>query len=198
MAKSEKSQIGHRGLSTATWKLPDAQMFMYGHDFEEGGRAWRWASNKGLCQNIKFCGFVPPRELQAELRNMSMLLHPALEEACAMAIPESMAVGVPVVAGDDVGGVPWILDRGRAGFLTNVRHPARIAQTLLTCIRQEDTRQEKQKNAYMRLVKLFSPDSVAEQYEQIYHRVLSRNCEGSLGSQGGSFPPGFPTYQHDS
>ena len=192
--KNPKSAI--KAFQLLRGKLPDAQMFMYGHDFQEGGRAWHWASNKGLCRNIKFCGFVSPRELQGELRNMSMLLHPALEEACPMAILESMAVGVPVVAGDDVGGVPWILDSGRAGFLTNVRDPARIAQTLLTCIRQEDTRQEKQKNAYMRLVKLFSPDSVAEQYEKIYHRALSRNCEGSPGSQDGSFPSGFPTYQH--
>ena len=178
--------------------LPDAQMFMYGHDFQEGGRAWHWASNKGLCRNIKFCGFVSPRELQAELRNMSMLLHPALEEACPMAILEAMAVGLPVVAGSNVGGVPWVLDEGKAGFLTDVRDPEKIAQTLLTCIQEEDIRQEKQRNASMRVVKLFSPDAVAQQYEKIYHGALLRNCEDSPGSQGRSFPPGFPTYRHDS
>ena len=171
--KNPKSAI--KSFQLLRGKLPDAQMFMYGHDFQEGGKAWQWASSKGLCRNINFRGFIPPRELQGELRNMSMLLHPALEEACPMAILESMAVGVPVVAGDDVGGVPWILDSGRAGFLTNVRDPAKIAQTLLTCIRQDDIRQEKQRNASMRVVKLFSPDSVAQQYEKIYHRALSLN-----------------------
>ena len=171
--KNPKSAI--KAFQLLRGELPDAQMYMYGYDFEEGGPAWQWASSRGLRRNIEFCGFVPRHELQWKLSKMSMLLHPALEEACPMAILESMAVGVPVVAGSDVGGVPWVLDQGKAGFLTNVKDPEKIAQTLLTCIEETEIRQERQRNAHERVVSLFSPNSVAEQYEKLYAKAVSLN-----------------------
>jgi glycosyltransferase involved in cell wall biosynthesis len=171
--KNPKSAI--KAFHLLRRELPDAQMHMYGYDFEEGGPAWQWASSQGLRRNIEFCGFVPPHELQGKLRKMSILLHPALEEACPMAILESMAVGVPVVAGRNIGGVPWVLDKGKAGFLTNVRDPEKIAETLLTCIEKTEIRRERQRNAHERVVSLFSPNSVAEQYEKMYEKALSLN-----------------------
>ena len=154
-------------------ELLDAEMFMYGTDFEDGGIASRWAASNGLSQNIHFCGFFLPRNLQRELKQMSMLLHPSLEEACPMTLLEAMALGLPIVAGNDAGGVPWVLDEGRAGFLTDVRDPSKIAQAMLTCIRQAKEREEKQRIAYNRVVNLFSPSSVAEQYERVYENVLA-------------------------
>jgi glycosyltransferase involved in cell wall biosynthesis len=155
------------------YQLPDAEMFMYGVDYEEGGLASRWASSQGLSENIHFCGFISPGDLQNNLRKMSVLLHPALEEACPLALLESMALGVPVVAGAHAGGVPWVLDNGKAGFLTDAREPKNIAKTLLICVEETTTREEKQRNARRRVLSLFSPNSVAEQYEQMYEEVLA-------------------------
>jgi glycosyltransferase involved in cell wall biosynthesis len=104
---------------------------------------------------------------------MSMLLHPALEEACPMSILEAMALGLPVIGGIHSGGVPWVLDAGRSGFLTDVRKPSEIARTLLTCLEQPEDRHWRQRNAYHRVLSLFSPTCVAEQYEKIYERALS-------------------------
>ena len=154
-------------------ELPHAEMFMYGTDFEARGIASRWAMGKGLDHNIHFCGFLSPPDLQKQLREMSMLLHPSLEEACPLALLEAMATGIPIVAGNDAGGVPWVLDEGRAGFLTDVKDPKKIAQAMLTCLRNLEECKQKQKNAYKRVLSLFSPDSVAEQYEKIYEKVLS-------------------------
>jgi glycosyltransferase involved in cell wall biosynthesis len=156
-------------------RITNARMFMYGYDFEEGGPASHWASMRGLSQNIHFGGFLPPHELHKKLKEMSLLLHPAREEACPLALLESMALGLPIVAGMDAGGVPWVLDGGKAGFLTDVRNPTKIAQTLFTCIGQTEVQQERQRNARERVVRLFSPKSVAEQYEKQYERVLSLN-----------------------
>ena len=154
-------------------ELPDAQMYMYGYDFEDGGPASQWASSEGVATNIHFCGFLPPHKLQEELRKMSILLHPALEEACPMSILESMALRLPVIASVDAGGVPWVLDEGRAGFLTDVRQPKRIAESLLECITEPEVRKRKQESAYARILRIFSPDSVAEQYEKLFRRVLA-------------------------
>ena len=90
-----------------------------------------------------------------------------------MAVVEAMALRVPVVAGAKSGGVPWVLDHGRAGFLTNVREPRAMAETLLACIRNADERAQKTRNAYERATTYFSPRVVAEKYERIYEQVLA-------------------------
>lgn len=154
-------------------QLPDAEMFMYGCDFEEGGPAAQWAASQGLGRNIHYCGFLSHQDLQRRLKDASILLHPSLEEACPMAVIEAMAAGLSVVGGLGSGGVPWVLDEGRAGFLTDVRHPRKISQTLLACLEQVEERERKQRHAYHRVLSLFSPNSVAEEYEKMYEKVLT-------------------------
>jgi glycosyltransferase involved in cell wall biosynthesis len=169
--KNPKAAI--KAFNLLRCNLPDAEMFMYGVDFEEGGMAAQWATSQGLHQNIHFRGSLPPHKLQKELKEMSLLLHPAREEACPMALLEAMAIGLPIVAGSDAGGVSWVLDEGLAGFLTDVRDARKIAQTLLACIEQKEDRVQKQHHAYNRVRRLFSPHVVAEQYETLYKQVLA-------------------------
>jgi glycosyltransferase involved in cell wall biosynthesis len=153
--------------------LPEAEMFMFGHDFEERGIAAQWTESKASIRNIHFCGPFPFRDLQRRLQEMSILLHPAREESFGMAVAEAMALGLPVVAGNDSGAVPWLLDEGRAGFITDVRKPEKIAEALLRCVRETQDRKRKQENAYQRVMTLFSPNFVAGQYERTYEKALS-------------------------
>jgi glycosyltransferase involved in cell wall biosynthesis len=158
-------------------RMPDAELFMYGYDFEEGGIASEWSAHRGLNKNVHFCGFLPPPELQQSLSRMALLLHPSLEEACPLAILEAMALKVPIVAGQNAGGVPWLLDGGEGGFLTEVRDPEKIAKALLECVKEADVRRRKQELAYDKVVREFSPDGVAGQYEKVYERALaSKAC----------------------
>ena len=169
--KNPKAAI--KAFSLLRRHVPDAGMFMYGKGFQQGGPASQWAVRNDLCENIHFCGFLPHHDLLEKLKEMSILLHPSLEESFGMAIIEAMALNLPVIAGNGSGGVNWVLDEGRAGFLTDVTKPEEITQTLLTCIRQREDRERKQKNAHERVLTLFSPDSVAEQYTKMYEKVLS-------------------------
>jgi L-malate glycosyltransferase len=171
--KAKNPKVAIEAFALLRLEVPDAELFMYGTDFEEGGTASRWAASKGLSQNIQFCGFLPPHDLQRNLKRMSILLHPSLEEACPLALLEAMALGLPIVAGSDAGGVPWVLDEGRAGLLTDVRDPAKVAQAVLRCIQEPEEREQRRQNAYDRVVRLFSPNSIAEQYEKMYQKVLS-------------------------
>jgi glycosyltransferase involved in cell wall biosynthesis len=154
-------------------ELPSAELFMFGVDFQDGGPAAKWTAKNRLSENVHFRGLLPHQELQNELRQMSILLHPALEEACPMALLEAMTAGLPVVAGKKAGGVPWVLDEGRAGYLTNVKNPTAMAETLLTCIKEKDVREQRRRNAYARVRNIFSPDWVVAQYEKIYEKALT-------------------------
>jgi glycosyltransferase involved in cell wall biosynthesis len=165
-------KAGIKAFNILRRTLPGAEMFMFGADFQERGPAAEWAARNRLSENVYFRGPLPHQELQKELRQMSILLHPALEEACPMALLEAMTAGLPVIAGKKAGGVPWVLDEGRAGYLTNVKNPAAIAETLLTCIKQEDVREQRRQNAYERVRNIFSPEWVVTQYEKTYEKAL--------------------------
>src|SRR5207247_89428 len=130
--KNPKTAIN--AFSIIRREMPYAELFMYGKDFEEGGSASQWAHARNFHHHIHFRGYVRPPDLHNQLKAMTMLLHPSLEEACPMTLLEAMALGVPVVAGNDAGGVPWVLEEGKAGFLTNVRDPHEIARAILACI----------------------------------------------------------------
>jgi glycosyltransferase involved in cell wall biosynthesis len=153
-------------------EIPSAEMFMYGEDFEERGPAFQWAASRGRAENIRFCGFQPHSVIPKKLKHMSVLLHPSLEESCGMVLLEAMAVGLPVVGGAASGAIPWVLDNGLAGFLTDVKCPEQIAATLLNCLRNTDERKRRQRHAYERVLNLFSPGAVAEKYEQLYTNAL--------------------------
>lgn len=165
---------------------PSAEMYMYGYDFEHKGPAAQWTRDCGLSCNIYFCGYLPAEKLQRKLREMSILLHPSLEESFGMALIEAMALGLPVIAGMNSGAVPWVLAEGQCGYLTDVRKPKKIAEALLTCITQPEDRMRRQRNAYERVLNVFSPKSVAVQYEKVYETVLSTSYR-SVHSR--PFPP---------
>ena len=169
--KNPKTAI--KAFSLLRRELPDAQLSMFGQDFEEGGPASRWATRHKLNRNIQFHGFLRPSDLQTKLKEISVLLQPALEEACPLALLEAMAFGIPVVAGDNAGGVPWVLDGGRAGFLTDVENPKKLSETLLTAIQNVEECEHKRKHAFDRVMSVFSPDAIAEQYEKLYVKVLN-------------------------
>src|SRR5690606_5213360 len=115
---------------------------------------------------------LPHERLLEEISRMTILLHPALEESFGMAIVEAMSLGVSVVAGAKAGGVPWVLDDGRAGFLTDVSEPRAMTETLLVCIRDAEERARRRRNAYERVTTYFSAAAVAERYERLYEKVL--------------------------
>jgi L-malate glycosyltransferase len=169
----KNAQAAIRAFALLRRQLPDSQLYMYGVDFEPGGIAERWALSKCLHANIRFCGFLPHSELLAALSEMSLLLHPSLEESFGMALVEAMALGLPVIGGAGSGGVPWVLDGGGAGFLADVGNPERIATTLMNCIYNTVDRQQRQNAAYERLVHCFAPGAVAEEYESTYTDALS-------------------------
>src|SRR5690606_976783 len=65
---------------------------------------------------VRFLGLLAPDALPALCRAADLYVWPAVNEAFGMAILESQAAGLPVVAGL-VGGVPGIVEHGKTGIL---------------------------------------------------------------------------------
>lgn len=113
-------------------RYPDARLLMFGDCHGPGQEAEQWARRHDLQHGVEFAGHLPYQQLIARLsREVDILVHPALEEAQPMSLIEAMAMGIPVIAGKNSGGVPWTLDNGAAGMLVDVTQPQEMAAAML-------------------------------------------------------------------
>ncbi|WP_406859654.1 glycosyltransferase family 4 protein [Streptomyces sp. HUAS MG47] len=112
--------------------LPGARLLLLGQGFGPGGPAAEWAAQRSLTDGVDFAG---PAAHDALLNRIAgeadVLVHPSRVEACPLTLIEAMAMGVPIVAGARSGGVPWVLDEGRAGMLADVGSPASLASAMV-------------------------------------------------------------------
>ncbi len=107
---------------------PEAELHLYGNDFGVGQTAEIWSKQEGIADGMVFHGALPHKHLLEALSNADLLLHPALEETFGMSIAEAMVMGLPVVAGESSGAVPWVV--GDGGALCDVRQENAICQAI--------------------------------------------------------------------
>lgn len=81
----------------------------------------------GLEDRVTLLGPLTPAELLEEYGRASLLVLPSGQETSPMVIGEAMAVGLPVVA-TRVGGVPYLVEDGRTGFVVDVGDVDAIAE----------------------------------------------------------------------
>ncbi len=111
---------------------PSAELHLYGSAFQLGQAAQTWCEANGIDRGLHFHGCVSHHTLLQKLSRHDVLLHTSLEESFGMVIAEAMAMGLPVVAGQSSGAVPWVV--GNCGFLCNVLKPQDIYQALLNIL----------------------------------------------------------------
>lgn len=111
---------------------PTVQMHLYGADFGPGQIAEQWCNAQGIKQGLHFHGALPHHQLLQELNKHDLLLHTSIEESFGMVIAEAMAMGLPVVAGESSGAVPWVV--GINGCLCDVRNASSIEKALLATL----------------------------------------------------------------
>ena len=116
--------------------IPKATMHLYGNDFGPGQIAETWCVRKGINQGMHFHGPVPHKQLLQELAKHDLLLHTSIEESFGMVIAEAMAMGIPVVAGETSGAVPWVV--GNSGTLCNIRATDDITRALRKTLMPEN------------------------------------------------------------
>ena len=149
--------------------LPNVSLHLFGHGFEVGGIAQRWAKNKGINEGMVFHGPVSHELLIEELKLATLMLHPSRLESCPMGIAEALAFGLPVVGGIDSGGVTWMI--GGGGLVVDIDQPQEIAKAALCLITDDNLYLQCSYEAIKR-VKEFEPELIVNQYEMLYQRAI--------------------------
>jgi glycosyltransferase involved in cell wall biosynthesis len=155
--------------------FPLAQLHIAGSGYGPGEEAELWAQSSGLHQGVSFIGKLPHAELISFLsEKIQLLIHPALEESFGMAPLEAMALGIPVIGHKFAGGVPYVLDDGKAGILVNARNAHEIAIASINLISSENLSRKIAKAAWNRASVQFAFDKMVSSYEACYKSAINK------------------------
>ena len=166
--------------------VPDAELHLVGPEHEPDGPAAAWARERGLDVGVRFVGRVPHADVLARVDAADVLVHPALEESFGMVLVEAMARGTPVVGGARSGAVPWVLDRGRAGRLVDVRRPEAVAAATAGLLSSPSAWAAASDAAWRSVRRRFPMEVVRDGYLATYEEVRRRRGPGA--ARGGRGP----------
>jgi glycosyltransferase involved in cell wall biosynthesis len=150
----------------------NAELWLLGNGHGPDEAASSWARKHNITHNVYFLGFKSNQELRTNYLNKTdILVHPSLNESFSLAIAEALAMGIPVIGGENSGGVPFVLDYGKAGVLSEVHSVQKLANTMLWLAEDELKQQQIGLAGYKYVNKNFRIETVANQYQNLYQRL---------------------------
>lgn len=193
-SRRKNAKTALKAFDAVRRRIPYAQLLMFGCDYDQGGRAHRWAKEKDLDRNVCFVGSMPYEDLlQRVWREVDIVVHPSRDEAFSMAALEAMALRKALVAGATTPGMEEMLDAG-AGVLVDMSNPLALAEAMHALALDEDRRRFFADGGFERAFKLYRLSTTADGYEAVYAhttesaRIRSRN-------QRSDFAPGSATIE---
>ncbi|MFT3703315.1 MAG: glycosyltransferase family 4 protein [Agriterribacter sp.] len=171
--KRKNVGLGIKAFQLFRKKYPLAELHLYGKSYEGGGEAFRWAKINGCNENVFYEGYADFTNLMQHLEKYTLMVHPSIEETFGNTLTESMALGVPVVAGEKSGSVPWVIGvEQKGGLLANIHQPDAIAQAMEKIVSDQNTYNNFVQSAKEEAHSRFSSQKVMEDYINFYKEVL--------------------------
>ena len=155
-------------------KHPDWRLIMVGNCLDRNG-AYAWANKHSVStKNIIFMGL----QTQSEIRRLmieeaDVFCSPTLEESLGMVFLEAMSCGCPCVGGNKSGAVPWVLNNGNAGILTDVKNYVTLAHDIEKLMLDHKRRRELSTAAFMHIKNNFMLDDLIARYADKIREVVN-------------------------
>lgn len=125
-----------------------------------------------LSAKIQFKGFLLPEQLEEEYKSSAFLVLPSLQETAPMSIAEAMASGLPVIA-TDVGGIPYMVENGKSGFIASVNNNDALSKAMKHLIENPDMRKQFGNRAREIAESRWQPDKIAKQTVEVYRTIIN-------------------------
>lgn len=165
------AEKGFDGLVRALARLPAATRLVVLGEGPERARLAGLAASLGAEDRLLMPGFVPARSY---LPHFDVFALPSHTEGLPISLLEAMAAGRPIVA-SRVGGIPYVLDDGRAGRLVPPGDEAALV-TALSELLGDPSAAGRLGAAALGRSRDFSTDAMGDGYLALYADVIERGC----------------------
>jgi glycosyltransferase involved in cell wall biosynthesis len=147
-------------------------LVIMGRDWGARAEIEERARTRGVADRVRFLDHVAdPAQYRGVIRGARVLVLPSEWEAFGLVLLEAMAAGTPIVA-TAVGGVPDVLDEGRAGRLVAYGDPAALAEAVRSVFQDPETTRRLVRTASAH-VRAFDWYETAARHRALYREVLA-------------------------
>ncbi len=130
-----------------------------------------------LCRELKLCDqvkFLGKQTALVEILTISdIFLIPSQSESFGLAALEAMSCGLPVVS-SSIGGLPELVVHGETGYIAEIGDIDRMAKYVLDLLTNDTKYRYFSENSRKRAEDKFRIDSITDQYEQYYNKILNQ------------------------
>jgi glycosyltransferase involved in cell wall biosynthesis len=128
------------------------------------------AAKLGVAASFHMPGFCD--DTADFLKLCTIAVQPSRIEAMPLAILEAMAAGKAIVA-SAVGEIPRLLEDGHAGMLVPPDSPEKLAEAILTLLKDEALRQSLERRAAQKAAAQFDVSVMTAEYQRVYRTITS-------------------------
>lgn len=140
---------------------------LVGPIYEDSDKLEAAIDHYDLRDHVRLCGPVLSREvLREKYQSADIFAFPSHFEGFPVALLEALSSGLACV-GTKAGGIPDILDYGRAGLIVNKESPGELASALLTLINDQVLRTELRLKARERAIHNYTLQDSMSSYKKL-------------------------------
>jgi len=122
--------------------------------------------------NVNFLGRVDRERVRDLFQSHDLFCVPSRAEALGVVFLEALASGTPAV-GTRIGGIPEVLDEGKAGWMASPRDVNSLRRTLEEVVRNAESRKERVRHG-RDYVEQFSVDRMVRRMRRIVQEILTQ------------------------
>lgn len=156
-------------------EFPETKFLIVGDNPEDNGSIKAYlkeiVDELGVSKNIIFLGWRKDITDILSLLDISVFAS-RMREGFGNVIMESMALGIPVVA-TNIGGCPELIKPGQSGLLVEPSNPQKLAEAIISLLRNQELALKISENEKLRASKLFDIRRVVSETENIYEELLN-------------------------
>ena len=157
--------------------VPDLQVHLAGRtdvDTTYFEQVCTYVHDHSLEDCVHFLGPLDEVSLLEEYARCALLVLPSRQETAPMVIQQAMAARVPVVA-TRVGGVDYLVDHGRTGFVVEFGDIKGLAEAMARLLTNAELRARMGAAGRDEAERRFRAAVVARQTREVYDQILSRS-----------------------
>jgi glycosyltransferase involved in cell wall biosynthesis len=171
--------LGFQEWRRLTTGRQGVRLRLIGGGLGPGDAAQRWAAARGVADKVEFAGERTPEQTLHEVASARFLLSASLTESWSLAVAEAMAIGTPVLAAREAGGVRHLLGHD-GGMLVSGRSEADIASGISRMFSAPVEALARAERARTRIRELCSEDAVIRDFLRVL--TDSQTPGGARGS----------------
>lgn len=150
----------------------DIQLLLVGKSFSTSNPVIKQWEKEGLLQGVVLLGNLSHEKVLDLLKECDLMVHPSIEETFGNTLIEAMACECPIIGGKKSGAVPYVLEQGKAGCLSDVSNQRELSHDILEVFNSPEKIKKQVEYAKKRCIDFFSSKKIAEKYIELFRSQI--------------------------